>query len=201
MVSGLSQRPSRRSLYSRHHILGAFLLGCCVSSLIWTIIHFYHIDSFHATGNSSLSTHLQSAKLRNHVQVSVKKNEKESMNSKSSDGSGEKKRMAANHDNVVHPVAGLRCEEHGGPSPKDAQEMVYWRDIPEDNGWTSPFRNQNVRQYLTFVPDAGGWYVKRPLIGVCFCTVAFEFSRRLLTTTASCVFVCFSRNNIRMRCV
>jgi hypothetical protein len=70
-----------------------------------------------------------------------------------------KNNIAANHDNVVHPVAGLDCSEHGGPSKESAHEMVYWRDLPADNEWRSPFHKSDTRQYLTFLPDGGGWYV------------------------------------------
>ncbi len=31
-----------------------------------------------------------------------------------------------------HPLAGLSCETHGGPSAEQAKEMVYWQDIPTD---------------------------------------------------------------------
>ena len=59
-------------------------------------------------------------------------------------------------------MAELDCKAYGGPSPEDAQEMVYWRDIPSDSLYVSPFfktnRKQNEqREYLTFEPDGGGW--------------------------------------------
>lgn len=67
-------------------------------------------------------------------------------------------KLAANHNNLVHPVAGLDCSEHDGPNRmEDAQEMAYWRDIKPDNSWTSPFLKKDKRQYLTFEPDGGGW--------------------------------------------
>eukprot|EP00536_Pseudo-nitzschia_multiseries_P011676 jgi/Psemu1/260044/estExt_Genewise1Plus.C_4100014 len=66
-------------------------------------------------------------------------------------------KLAANHKNSVHPVAGLDCSEHDGPSRgEDAKEMAYWRDIETDNSWVSPFK-KTTRQYLTFEPDGGGW--------------------------------------------
>jgi len=69
-----------------------------------------------------------------------------------------KKKLAANLDNFVHPVAGLDCTEHAGPlNIEDAQEMVYWEDIPADSEWESPFLKKDKRQYLTFEPDGGGW--------------------------------------------
>ena len=59
-----------------------------------------------------------------------------------------------------HPdtLATLSCEAHGGPSTEEAQEMVYWHDIPSDTKYRSPlFRQDGVERYLTFEPDGGGW--------------------------------------------
>lgn len=64
---------------------------------------------------------------------------------------------------TTHRVAGLSCEAHGGPSSRDAvEEMVYWRDIPADAEYVSPFQaplNSRKKEelYLTFEPDEGGW--------------------------------------------
>jgi hypothetical protein len=55
-----------------------------------------------------------------------------------------------------HQLAGLNCDQYGGPSQEIAQEMVYWEDIPSDNKFVSPFK-QNFPQYLSFEPDDGGW--------------------------------------------
>lgn len=66
-------------------------------------------------------------------------------------------------DGNVHTnfVAGLNCEKFGGPSEAEAQEMVYWEDIPEDAKWVSPFHSRHHKggptQFLTFEPDQGGW--------------------------------------------
>eukprot|EP00537_Pseudo-nitzschia_pungens_P012790 CAMPEP_0172383614 /NCGR_PEP_ID=MMETSP1061-20121228/1479_1 /TAXON_ID=37318 /ORGANISM="Pseudo-nitzschia pungens, Strain cf. pungens" /LENGTH=780 /DNA_ID=CAMNT_0013111923 /DNA_START=163 /DNA_END=2505 /DNA_ORIENTATION=- len=70
----------------------------------------------------------------------------------------------------THTIANLDCKAHGGPSEQDAEEMVYWEDIPEDALHMSPFHvnhpeNQNgdgkqvqsITQFLTFEPDQGGW--------------------------------------------
>jgi hypothetical protein len=112
---------------------------------------FVNVSSLHSSHQESsplqqfAEKHLEAGNKQNSASMSLEKKNK--------------KNIAANHDNVVHPVAGLDCSEHGGPSANDAQEMVYWRDIPEDNGWTSPFYKPDTRQYLTFEPDGGGWYV------------------------------------------
>jgi hypothetical protein len=50
-----------------------------------------------------------------------------------------------------HKVAGLSCKAYGGPSDEDAAEMVYWRDIPVDASFVSPFKRKE-EQYLTFEP-------------------------------------------------
>ena len=57
-----------------------------------------------------------------------------------------------------HQIAGLSCERYGGPSDEIAAEMVYWRDIPKDAKYKSPFANYGPNpKYLTFEPDEGGW--------------------------------------------
>ena len=57
-----------------------------------------------------------------------------------------------------HKVAGLSCVEYGGPSDEAAAEMVYWRDIPSDATFTSPYKAVGPStKYLTFEPDEGGW--------------------------------------------
>ena len=73
------------------------------------------------------------------------------------------------HEDITHQglpnphskrVAGLNCDKFGGPSPEEAQEMVYWEDIPSDAEWVSPFHykhRQLPTQYMTFEPDRGGW--------------------------------------------
>ena len=50
-----------------------------------------------------------------------------------------------------HPIAGLNCKDHGGPS--DTSEMVYWNDIPADSKYVSPFYDEE--KYITFEPDRG----------------------------------------------
>jgi hypothetical protein len=62
------------------------------------------------------------------------------------------------HHHPVHPIAGLDCTAHGGPTdPNASRELVYWKDLPLDSQYTSPFRDPNKRRYLTFEPDGGGW--------------------------------------------
>jgi hypothetical protein len=63
-------------------------------------------------------------------------------------------------------LATLDCTAYGGPSSLEiSQEMVYWRDIPSDGLYVSPFSKtpsssrtaSTSAKYLTFEPDGGGW--------------------------------------------
>jgi hypothetical protein len=63
-------------------------------------------------------------------------------------------------ENLPHQVAGLDCTKYGGPSNDVVREMVYWRNIPNDAHYASPFAALNTPEnpkYLTFEPDEGGW--------------------------------------------
>jgi len=63
----------------------------------------------------------------------------------------------ANREPKFHKLAGLNCDDHGGPSEDIAKEMVFWEDIPSDEKYVSPFKKKGQTQYLTFEPDGGGW--------------------------------------------
>jgi hypothetical protein len=70
------------------------------------------------------------------------------------------------NDDDLMELATLDCTAYGGPSKQDAQEMVYWQEIPSDSLYVSPFFKTGQQQashikYLTFEPDGGGWYVSR----------------------------------------
>jgi len=60
---------------------------------------------------------------------------------------------------IMHTVAGLSCKEFAFTVPdEDVQDMVYWRDIPSDALFETPFKNVGPAvKYLTFEPDEGGW--------------------------------------------
>ena len=58
-----------------------------------------------------------------------------------------------------HKVAGLSCREFRGPAASVSNEMVYWKDIPKDANFESPYKRVGPEvKYLTFEPDEGGWY-------------------------------------------
>ncbi|KAL7518306.1 hypothetical protein ACHAWX_003150 [Stephanocyclus meneghinianus] len=67
-------------------------------------------------------------------------------------------------------AADLNCELHGGPHENEYSELIYWRDIPSDASFTSPYyspksQEQSHREsntfwktkYLTFEMDSSGW--------------------------------------------
>lgn len=66
----------------------------------------------------------------------------------------------AENKDTPHPVSGLNCADHGGPTnPKIIEEMIFWSDIPSDSDYVSPMYDPNAKEekYLTFEPDQGGW--------------------------------------------
>jgi hypothetical protein len=157
---------ARRSHFSRFHVVAAFFIGLCAGCLLLTAVHISHLNSFQQSSTQDnpsryhhpLMKH-QQPHLLSHTTVVKRETAAEAPVEKNSvTVIKPKKNIAANHDNVVHPVAGLHCEEHRGPTAESAQEMVYWRDISQDNAWKSPFlKTDGTRQYLTFEPDGGGW--------------------------------------------
>lgn len=56
-----------------------------------------------------------------------------------------------------YKVAGLDCAAHGGPA--NASEMVYWKEILQDNDYISPYftSGEENEKYMTFEPDEGGF--------------------------------------------
>lgn len=116
-------------------------------------------------------------------------NEKEEEDNDDGDGDGDDTNDN-NDDQQEHTIANLNCEAYGGPSNKDAEEMVYWEDIPKDALHMSPFHaehpqnnnnnnKQSITQFLTFEPDAGGWNNIRMAMETVF-TLAFAMGRTLV---------------------
>jgi hypothetical protein len=64
--------------------------------------------------------------------------------------------------NLEHRLAGLSCDQFGGPSRDDAAEMVFWEDIPPDSLHVSPFHRRAQKQYLTFEADHGTFQLFEP---------------------------------------
>eukprot|EP00549_Striatella_unipunctata_P018685 CAMPEP_0118721094 /NCGR_PEP_ID=MMETSP0800-20121206/30520_1 /TAXON_ID=210618 ORGANISM="Striatella unipunctata, Strain CCMP2910" /NCGR_SAMPLE_ID=MMETSP0800 /ASSEMBLY_ACC=CAM_ASM_000638 /LENGTH=663 /DNA_ID=CAMNT_0006628897 /DNA_START=63 /DNA_END=2054 /DNA_ORIENTATION=+ len=60
-------------------------------------------------------------------------------------------------DSEKHTITGLNCEAYGGLDKKWAQKMIYWKNIPDDAKFVSPWKDPEKEKYITFEPDAGGW--------------------------------------------
>jgi hypothetical protein len=64
----------------------------------------------------------------------------------------------SNNTKANSKIAGLNCDRFGGPSEEIAEEMVYWRDVPSDSQFQSPYAHYGPQpKYLTFEPDEAGW--------------------------------------------
>ena len=56
-------------------------------------------------------------------------------------------------------LGSLSCKAYDGPDDEIAQkEMVYWKDIPEDEAFVSPYKKHDKERYLTFEPDGKAEY-------------------------------------------
>jgi hypothetical protein len=72
--------------------------------------------------------------------------------------SSQSKLESSSSGTTGHRVAGLQCDRYGGPSEEIVAEMIYWRDIPSDADFVSPYAKYGpTPKYLTFEPDEGGW--------------------------------------------
>ena len=117
------------------------LIIASVCSFIFNLLNWHLIQTRDFQSESMLHGHLKDFVL-------------DKYNSKDADGvSDGKNRMSSNEE--IHTIAGLSCEQYGGPNPKEYEEMIYWEDIPSDAKYKSPFYDEN--KYLTFEPDHGGW--------------------------------------------
>lgn len=167
-------RPARWSHHHHHRqrrrrrlvvVLAILLAGGCVATVL---LSFSHLSTLHGmevaeagrTGRGGGVVGAAAAAAAAVAAVATPDSNKGSSNGNNGGG------------DVRHAVAGLQCSAHGGPDlVGDSSEMVYWRDLPEDNKRTSPFYDaSSQRRYLTFEPDGGGWYV----VGRAFC-FNFEF--------------------------
>jgi hypothetical protein len=137
---------ARRGISWSHGV--AFLLGCCVSTMLLTMFHGSLLHDLQDVEQHFADKHHLS--LPQQVQVQEHQHEHIAL-------PDEHQQQQEHH----HDVAGLDCSAHGGPDQEEssaAQEMVYWKDLPLDNEFVSPFRSSTERrQYLTFEPDGGGW--------------------------------------------
>ena len=79
-------------------------------------------------------------------------------------GKDQSRRRQGGFGNEDHSIAGLNCQDHGGPNDDQdvIEEMIYWKDYPTDSQFQSPYKEYGPRdKYLTFEPDEGGWNNQR----------------------------------------
>lgn len=88
----------------------------------------------------------------------------------------------------------LNCDALGGPSEDVAREMVYWKDIPEDALWVSPFYDPAETKYLTFEPDGGGWNNIRMAMETVF-ALALAMGRTLVIPPEKSMYLLGKRDN------
>lgn len=135
------KKKSKSSFLSDYFLVITFIFA--IFLLLWS--HRFHHD------DGLGSNHLEMMRM------------KESFLSFSSSSYAGKQSATNEHD---HRLAGLKCDQYGGPSFDAAQEMVYWEDILSDQNYLSPFHPKpprdgttdlGIEQFLTFEPDGGGW--------------------------------------------
>ena len=147
------QRPRRGSVVTNYFLVILFVFGC---------VQFYfnlQQDDFHHQND-----HI-AAFQRKHFVKSNSKSRKEYVGENSRKDAAVEEVDAAveevdyREDDIEskHFLAGLSCERFGGPSDKDAAEMIFWEDIPSDSQHVSPFQKPKQKQYLTFEADHGEW--------------------------------------------
>jgi len=88
----------------------------------------------------------------------------------------------------------LNCDAFGGPSEELAREMIYWKDIPEDATWVSPFHDDTQTKYLTFEPDGGGWNNIRMAMETVF-ALALAMGRTLVIPPEKSMYLLGKRDN------
>ena len=133
--STTSPKPSkvkkRKSWLTR---VAFFLFICCCATIATSFFHLSVLDQHHLT-TSSQGRHPFAAQSPSSLTNKVLQDPE--------------------RRNNVH---GLNCDRYGGPSEEIAAEMVYWKDIPQDNHYKSPYSSASENeQYMTFEPDGGGF--------------------------------------------
>jgi hypothetical protein len=141
-----------------HTMLLAIGLGCvvCATSSVW-LLHHPTMKPLSSSSAASAKQEFRIERRQRHSKLQTTNNVK-------------RPDPAVPTTKAVSRLAGLNCTKFGGPFTELAQsEMVYWRDIPSDQQFVSPFRKrkqkqqqaagnqEQPRQYMTFEPDGGGW--------------------------------------------
>lgn len=158
----------RRFIYTRLHVIAAFLTGCCMTTVLLNFLHDFSsldgLDSSPSFRDNFAGPKKVLYSKKQHSPSIIAGIPQEAAPSSSAVRVVAKQKLASNHDNMIHSVAGLECKSHGGPNrAEDVQEMVFWEDIPKDNEWESPFLKKNERQYMTFESDGGYVHESLPI--------------------------------------
>lgn len=140
--------------------------ACCVVSATMNFYHLMHEQA--ATSSSNPALHHDSSAIhpgiKSSFQVSLKRTKgKHIKEQEERVGAEEKENIREEkphfEESKTNVLGTLSCEKYGGPSALEAQEMVYWHNIPSDERYKSPFRARKGQQkkFMTFEPDGGGW--------------------------------------------
>jgi hypothetical protein len=160
MVSSNSTNKSRKRNRLFYSHAAFFLLGCCFATIVLNIFHAAvihdhdadtHLDHF---ADKHMRAVDQAAVVLNTEQEHVAFDTNTIKKASIEKNTIKKIKKSTPHSDSI---AGLNCDAFGGPPQEFAQEMVYWKDIEEDNGYISPFYDPAVKRYMTFEPDGGGW--------------------------------------------
>ena len=112
----------------------AVLLGvCCLVSGIVNILHAHRSPS-----STVVQEHLKDFR-----EPPTKKNAKKVV---LAEDQADQSPEQDNGSSLQH----LSCQAYGGPPDEFAQEMVYWKDIPSDEHFVSPFHARQGKRYMTF---------------------------------------------------
>jgi hypothetical protein len=142
-LSSNSTNNSRKRNQRFYSHAAFFLLGCCFATMVLNV---FHAAVIHDHDADTHLDHFADKHMRAVDQVATNKMKKPSIDKNIM-------KIASHSDSI----AGLKCDAFGGPSLQLSQEMVYWKDVEEDNGYQSPFYDPAVKRYMTFEPDGGGW--------------------------------------------
>jgi hypothetical protein len=134
-------------------ILHIMLISIGLGIVVCVLCSFYmiHLTAANEVATTTLDGSLHSKSKNDFQQDSIQNN---SATSRQNDN--EKSALLLTSQDSFSELAGLNCSAYGGPLQKEASEMVYWRNIPADSKFVSPFHKAE-RQYMTFEPDGGGW--------------------------------------------
>jgi hypothetical protein len=144
-------------------LINLLTLGLGFCCLLSVAMNFLHHDTFvHHSPDTAIARAM--AEFKNHHRKPKRITQEDILEEQLIQNQGRDEREQQNQDDIevvdVNDIrqntgilAGLSCNDFGGPTETD--HMVYWRNIPADETFVSPFRSEGRRQYLTFEPDGG----------------------------------------------